>query len=641
MRRSNITKEGNAGCPDGDCQELNTLPKLLYDAYQKFGDSKVAIREKEYGIWNEYSWKDYYEKVKYLALGLISIGVKQGDKICIFSDNKPEWIYMELAAMALKAIPMGVYADSSPDQIYYAVVSSDAQYVMVGDQEQTDKLLENGNKISLVRCIIVEDIKGLKNYRDQRLIKFTDLIQRGYMIEKELPPGVIEESIQTGEEHDLAFFALTSGTTATPKITMLSHKNLIAMIKNLNEIESFSENDQVLSFLPLPWMGEQMMSVSLCLFAKACVNFPENVNTIQQNLVNVQPTVMFAPPHFWEKICSEVQIRVMNATWFKRQLFNKVLNLGMLLAKKEIEGTNKGIFPQLWNYLCYLLGFRAVRKKYGLLCLRKVYTGGAPLGPDVFQFTRAIGAKIKQIYGQTEVSGISVVHRDDDIKLETVGKSLPGMEVKISERGEILTRGDTLFVGYYKDPEATATAKMGGWLHSGDYGLLDEDGHLIMIDREKDVLELEGGVKFSPQLIENKLKFSPFIRETVIIGKDRPYISALIQIDLENTGKWAEKHLIPYTTFKDLSQKKEVKALIQKEVERVNAQLPEKAKIKGYLLLDKELDADDEELTRTQKVRRSIIYEKYRYVIDAQLYAKPSSENFSLIDNGRLATHEP
>ncbi len=603
-----------------------TFPKLLREKYLKWGDSKVAIREKDYGIWNEVTWKGYYENVKYFALGLKKLGFERGEHISIIGNNEPEWVYAELAAQSLGGAVIGIYQDSTPPEIKYIAELSDSVYVITEDQEQTDKLLEIKDELPLLRKIIYWDPKGMRNYKDPILMSFKEVQELGREFEKE-HPNLFEEEIDKGDEEDIALILTTSGTTSLPKLAMLTHKNMLKMAENLLvKVDPMYPDDEFVSFLPLAWVGEQMMSISGGLLIGFTVNFPEEPTTVTENIREIGPHVMFSPPRVWEGIVSMIQVKIEDSTPLKRLVYRTFMPIGYKMADFKF---NKEKPPLKWKILYkigYFMLFRALKDRIGMSRIRKAYTGGAALGPDVFRFYHAIGVNLKQIYGQTEIAGISVVHRDDDIKFETVGKPIPETEIRISEEGEILSRSPSVFKGYYKNPEATAEALRDGWLHSGDAGYIDEDGHLVVIDRMKDVMRLSDGSIFSPQYIENKLKFSPYIKEAVVFGKDKPYVTAFINIDYENVGKWAENHQIAYTTYTDLSQKPEVYELIRKDVERVNKQLPEAARIKRFLILHKELDADDQELTRTRKVRRRFIEQKYNELVRAMYEDKDSVE---------------
>jgi len=398
---------------------------------------------------------------------------------------------------------------------------------------------------------------------------------------------------------------------------MLTHANMIKMAVNYDEIDPAELTDNHVSFLPLPWVGEQMTAVAWNLYKGFTVNFPEKVETVAENIREVGPQILFAPPRFWEKICSDIQVKIQDAVWIKRLAYRLCMPVGYKMAEMRLANLNPGPLSKLLDSICYLVMFRSLKNYFGLGNLRNVYTGGAALGPEIFNLFQALGVNIKQIYGQTETSGIAVGHRNGDIKLTTVGRPIPEMEIRISDTGEILTRGPTVFSGYYKNEEATRKTLVDGWLHTGDQGIIDEDGHLVMIDRMKDVMKLADGTKFSPQLIENKLKFSMYISEAVVVGKSRPYVAAMINMDMANVGKWAENRNLTYTTYTDLSQKDEVYDLIAGEVAEANRSLPKAARMNKFVMLHKELDADDDEMTRTRKVRRSFVEERYSQLVEA------------------------
>ncbi len=616
----------------------DTLPKLLVRNGRQFGD-RVALREKEFGIWQEVTWAEYVEHVRLFSLGLISLGLQPGDKIAIIGDNRPEWLYAELAAQAAGAISMGIYQDSIASEVQYLADFCDARFLIVEDQEQVDKVLEVWDRLSKVERVIYYDPKGLRNYPEPFLLYFPDVEEMGRVYARS-HPGLFMENVRRTEPNHVAILSTTSGTTGKPKLAMLTHRNLLSMARNLLAVDPMEPEDQFVSFLPLAWIGEQMMSVSSALWVGFTVNFPEEPETAQENIREIGPRVIFSPPRIWESMVSQVQVKIEDSTWLKRLVYNWAMPIGYAMADTRFEKREPSLTLRLKYRLADWLVFQPIKDKLGLRFVRRAYTGGAALGPDVFRFFHALGVNLKQIYGQTEISGISVVHRDGDIKFQTVGLPIPETEVRIAENGEILSRSPAVFIGYYKNPEATAETLKDGWLYSGDAGYFDEDGHLIVIDRAKDVMTLHDGTKFSPQFIENKLKFSPYIREAVVFGGDRPFVSAMINIDFANVGKWAEKHQVPYTTYTDLAQKPEVYDLIRKDVERTNKDLPPAARIQRFLLLHKELDADDAELTRTRKVRRRFIAQRYENLVGA-LYSDRDSiavETVITYQDGRTAT---
>ncbi len=601
-----------------------TLPQFLYEHAQRT-PNRTALRERLYGIWQTLSWREYYEHVKYFALGLVSLGLQPQETIAIIGDNRPEWLIAELAAQSVGAKSVGVYQDSIASEMVYILNHADVTFVVVEDQEQVDKILEIWPQLQGVRKVIYYDPKGLRNYTEEFLMYFPQVEALGREYEKD-HPGWFEERLSQGRGDDIAILSTTSGTTANPKLAMLTHKSMLSMGRNLMKVDPLTPRDNFVSFLPLAWIGEQMMVMSCGLQIGFTVNFPEEPETVQHDLREIGPQVMFSPPRIWESLVSQVQVKIEDTTTLKRAMYNWAMRIGYRMADTRFRKETPSPWLRLLYFLADWLVFQEIKDQLGLRHLKRAYTGGAALGPDTFRFFHALGVNLKQIYGQTEINGIAVLHRDGDIKFQTVGTPLPETEVKIDESGEILMRSPAVMLGYYRNPEATAEALRDGWLHSGDAGYFDEDGHLVVIDRVKDVMTLHDGTKFSPQFIENKLKFSPYIKEAVVFGGDWPYVTAMINIDFANVGKWAEKHQIAYTTYTDLSQKPEVYRLIRKHVEQANADLPPAARIQRFLLLHKELDADDAELTRTRKVRRRLIAQRYADLISA-LYSHASYVN--------------
>ncbi len=595
---------------------VGTLPHLLKDKAEKYGSTKVAIREKEFGIWQSVTWQQYFENVRSLALGLVTLGYNSGDKMAILGDNRPEWLYSELAIQSLGGAAVGIFPDSHLDQVRYIIDHSDAVFLMVEDQEQTDKFLEIKEHCPKIRHVIVDDMKGMRHYTDPILIPMARVMEAGRQLHSR-DPQLFEKYLNNVTENTIALIAYTSGTTGLPKGAMLTHRNMVKMAMNYDSIDPAFPSDNHVSFLPLPWIGEQMTAVSWNLYKAFTVNFPEKVETVAENLREVGPNILFAPPRFWEKICSDIQVRIQDAVWIKRFFYRVFMPIGYRMAQLRLSGKHSGPVMYMLDKFGYLCLFRSLKNYFGLRRLRNVYTGGAALGEEIFHLFLALGVNIKQLYGQTETAGIAVAHRNGDIKLNTVGRPIPEVEIKISDSGEILTRGPTVFLGYYKNEEATKNTLIDGWLHSGDQGLLDEDNHLIMIDRMKDVIQLSDGTKFSPQLIENKLKFSMYISEAVVLGKGRPFVTAMINMDMANVGKWAENRKITYTTYTDLSQKDAVYDLIANEIAKTNKGLPKSAQVRRFVMLHKELDADDDEMTRTRKVRRSVVEDRYAAVVEA------------------------
>ncbi len=616
-----------------------TFPQLLLERAKEFGNSKIALREKEFGIWQAVTWQEYLEHVKYFCLGLTSLGLERGDTIAIIGDNRPEWIYSELAAQAAGAKSIGIYQDAIVKEVIYIIGHADVRFIVAEDQEQVDKILEIWSELPSVKKVIFYDPKGLRNYTEDFLMYFYDVEELGREYEKQFP-NWFEESVARGKGSDLAILSTTSGTTGYPKLAMLTHDNLISMGTSLMEVDPIEPDDEFVSFLPLAWIGEQMMSFACSLQLGFPLNFPEEPETVQANIREIGPRVMFSPPRIWENLVSTVQVKIEDSSWLKQKIYNWALPIGYQMADARFKKETPSLGLKIKYFLADWIVFQMIKDHLGLRHLRRAYTGGAALGPDVFRFFHAMGVNLKQIYGQTETSGISVVHRDGDVKFQTVGTPIPNTEIHIDENGEILVRSPAVFVGYFRNEEATRETLIDGWLHSGDAGYFDDDGHLIVIDRAKDVMTLHDGTKFSPQFIENKLKFSPYIKEAVVFGGDWPFVTAMMNIEMSNVGKWAENNHIAYTTYTDLAQKPEVYELVRRHVEASNADLPPAARIKRFLLLHKELDADDAELTRTRKVRRRFVAQRYEDIISA-LYSQSDHldvETTITYQDGRTAT---
>lgn len=597
-----------------------TIPKLFLRAAQTYGDKKVAMREKEYGIWVPITWKQYYENVKRIALGMMALGLQKEDKVAMIGDNRPEALWAEMAAMCVGAIGVWLFQDSLIDEVSYIIDHSDAKLMVGEGQEEVDKFLQIKDKCPKLQKMIWDDPKGMRAYDDPMLISLKELMRIGEEVDKR-EPGLFEDTIQKGKGDDLCLLFYTSGTTALPKGALLTHYNMLTMGRNLMRVDPYYETDDFVSYLPFAWIGEQMMSISCGIQAGFTLNFPEEPETAQENIREIGPQVMFAPPRIYEQMVRNVQVKYLDASWLKRKSYELAMKIGYHVA--DLKFVKKPI-PWYWrllNYLAYLGVHKKLKDHLGLSRIRYTYTGGAAMGPDHFRFFHALGVNLKQIYGQTEIAGISVLHRDDDIKFDTVGKPIPETEVKITPEGEIISRSPSVFQGYYKMPEETAKALRDGWLHSGDTGFIDADGHLVVFDRTKDVMTLSDGSKFAPQYLESRLKFSPYIKDVWAIGDHRPFVSCVICIDYGVVGKWAEDRNIAYTSYPELSQNPEVYKLIKKEIIKMNKDLPPPARVRKFVNLYKEFDADDDELTRTRKLRRAFVEMRYKDIVDA-LYSQ-------------------
>lgn len=601
---------------------LDTLPKNLIAAYQKYGDQKVAMRQKDRGIWRSYTWKDSYQQVRRLCLGLIQLGLQRGDKVCIIGDNDPQYFWAQLAIQAGGGVAVGIFTDSTPQEIQYIVDHADAVFVFAKDQEQCDKLLEIREQLPKVRRVIYWDEKGLWSYNEPWLISFEEVQAQGKALD-EAQPDLFECSVQQGTGDDLAIFCYTSGTTGLPKGAMITHNNLIAGCDSAQQADPRLESDEYLSFLPPAWITENVLGLTIHLRTGMVVNFPESPETVRENIREIAPHAMLFSARLWENMMALVQVKIAETSWINRLLYKLFMPVGYKVASLRYEQRQPpGLLWRVLNALGEVALFYPLRDKLGLTRVKTAYSSGAALNPEVIRFFRAIGVNIKQLYGSTEAQ-VHTLHIGDDVRFETVGVPSPGQQIKIADNGEIHVSGGTVFQGYYKDPEATARAvyvdEQGRrWFRTGDAGHLDEDGHLIYLDRLKEMITLKSGEKYSPQFLEGQLKFSPYIRDVMTVGgEEKEFVTALINIDFENVGRWAEKQGIPYTTFVDLSQKPEVYELIRQDVARVNRALPPAACIRKFVLLHKEFDADEGELTRTRKLRRSLLSQRYGEIISA------------------------
>ena len=594
----------------------DTFPKFLLRNYKIWGD-KIAMRKKEFGIWREYTWKDYYENVKYLSLGLISLGFKRGEKISILGDNAPQWFWAECAAQAAGGSAAGIFSDSFPPEVKYIVQHSDSVFVVVQDQEQVDKLLVIKDELPLVRKVIYWDKMGLRHYDDPILMDFEEVQKLGQEYEKS-HPGAFEENVAQGKRDDLAMVLYTSGTTGLPKGAMLTNWDILRLhVPELTTINPVYAGDEQVSFTLPAWISEQCLGYAISLAKGQIMNFPEKQETVAVDVREIAPHTLVYPSRLWEIFASTVQVKIADTSRLKRFIYELCLPIGYKVGDLSFQGKKPNLFWRTLRAIAELMVFRALRDRMGLVRMRIPYTGGAVLGPDVIRFFRAIGVNLRQIYGITE-GLVPTVHTADECKFESVGRPLPGVTLRLSEKGEILIAKENCFTGYYKDPEATERAFAGGWYHTADAGHIDEDGHLIYIDRMQDMRELRDGTKFSPQYIESRLKFSPYIKDAFVVGgEERDFVGAVISIDFDNVGNWAEKRRIAYTTFVDLSQRPEVCELIRKEILKLNKSLPERSRVRRFVNLHKEFDPDEAELTRTRKLRRTFVEDRYKELVEA------------------------
>ncbi len=593
-----------------------TIPQLLRWRVNSSAD-KVALREKDFGRWNTHTWRDYYDCVRKAGLGLLELGFQAGDRIAIIGDNIPELLFVAVGAQAVGGISAGLYQSSLPEEIAGILDYMGVSMVFCDDQEQVDKLLDVRERLPRVRRVIYEDYRGMRNYRsDPWFLPIAELYRLGEEAHRQ-DPERFETLVDQGAPDDVCHLCLTSGTTGLPKGAMMTHRNYINMGVQITKVDHLEEDDEYLSFLPFAWIGEQMNSFGVALATGITVNFPESVETAMENLKEIGPHFMFGAPRIYETIRSQIWLKMDESYRLNRLFYRYFMQVGETAATYRMRGRKMPWGLALKAWLGKHLVFRPLINQVGFLRLRRAYTGGAALGPDLFTFYQAIGVNLKQIYGQTEITGIAYMHRDGDVKPETVGIPLPETECRISPEGEILSRSPSVCQGYYNLPEKTAEVLADGWLRSGDAGYLDEQGHLVVIDRLADVMHNRAGEMFSPQFLENKLKFSPYIKEAVIFGDQQDFAAALINIDPIIVGKWAEDRGISFSTYMDLSLKPQVAELIREQIADFNRKVEHPHfRVRRWAMLYKLLDVDDGELTKTGKIRRSFVREKY-----AELYA--------------------
>jgi long-chain acyl-CoA synthetase len=595
----------------------DTWPKVLRFNYEKYGGRYKAMRQKHLGIWQSYSWQDYYLNVKYLALGLLALGFKTGAKLIIIGDNAPEWYFAELAAQSNHGISVGIYSELTTAEIQYIAIDSEASFVMVEDQEQVDKLLEIKKDLPLLKKIIYWRYKGLSHYQNPELIGYRQVLELGRGYEKK-HPGLFEENVAGSKADDICSLIYTSGATCeNPKGVMHSFKTMKYGSECYLKLDPLYETDNMVSYLPPAWITEQWLGIGSHLMSGCITNFPEGVDTQQQDIREIGPTMIFYSARLWERQASRVQARIQGADFLKRLTYRLFIPVGYKVADLKFKKQKPWLHWKILNALGDLLLFQTIRDSLGLVNARICYSAGSTLSPEVIRFYHALNVPLKSLFGSTE-GGALTGASNDDIRPETVGTLNPGVEVEITEVGEIISRQPGTFLGYYNNPKATAAVLKDGWFHSGDSGYLTKDGHLVFIDRIKDIVRLTCGENLAPQDIESRLKFSQYIKDAwVLAGPDKEYVSAIIIIDNESVSPWADRHKVTYTTFGDLAQQPEVYELIKQEIIRINRDILASCQIKKFVNLHKEFDPDEAELTRNRKLRRSFVEERYRGLIAA------------------------
>jgi long-chain acyl-CoA synthetase len=608
--------------------ELDTLPKQFLDKVERYGNRKVALRQKDMGIWQEFTWQESFEQVQNLCLGLISLGLQRGDRVSIVGDNDRQHLWADLAIMSAGGIAVGIFTDAIPSEIEFVVTHSEAVLAFAKDQEQCDKFLEIKDRLPNVKRVVYWDPRGMWSYEDPWLTSFEEVQKLGQELRNEQADKYLQ-MVNEGKGADFANFCYTSGTTGVPKGVMLTHSNFLQGSAAFASVEPSIDTDNLVSFSPLAWIAEHTLSVTPHVLYGIIVNFPEAPETIQQNIREIAPDLVFYPARLWENLTALIQIRINDSSWLNRKLYELLLPIGYRVADRHYENKPLGLPLRILYFFSDFLVFRPLRDQLGLPNARTTLTAGAALSPDMLRYFRALGLDLRQVFSSTETTAVGTYHYGV-VDFNTVGKPLPSTHAKVTDEGEIWLGGPHIAMGYFKNEEETTKSfsvdKDGiRWFHTGDAGYMDDKGHVIYLDRMKDMIQLSSGEKFSPQFIEGRLKFSPYIRDVMTIGgEEKEYVSALISIDFQNVGRWAEKGGLGYTTFVDLSQKAEVYELIRKDVDRVNSTLPEAACVKRFVLLHKEFDADEAEMTRTRKLRRGFLLDRYHDVIDAIYTGKDS-----------------
>ncbi len=622
-----------------------TFPQILIHNAKRFPPTKAAIREKNYGIWQSYSWQDYLEQVRYFALGLAALGFKREDKMAIIGDNRPQLYWGLAGCQCLGGVPVPLYQDAIHKELQYIVDHSECRFALAEDQEQTDKLMHLKDELPRLEYIIYDDARGLKNYQHDWLVAFTDVQEMGRKFGKEHPDYFMNE-VNSIKPDDISLICYTSGTTGNPKGVMITHRMIADCSRGFLKWDNLDETENVMAYLPMAWIGDHIFSYGQALCSGFTVNCPESITTVVHDQREIGPTYIFAPPRIWENILTQIMIKMEDSAWIKRKGFDYFMRVAKRVEKKKIANEQVPLGDNVLYQLGRFFIFAPLVDNLGMRKIKVAYTAGEAIGPEIFEFYRSLGINLKQLYGMTESCAYVSLQKDGEIDSESVGPPAFGVEIKISDQGEVLYKSPGNFLGYFKNPEATAETLEDGWLHSGDAGYMTERGHLKIIDRAKDVSKLTDGTMFAPKYIENKLKFSPYIKEAVAHGMNKDYVGVFIDIDYGAVANWAERRHLAFTSYTDLAQKPQVYDLIQEAILRVNQSLSEDVKLKNsqikrYLLFHKELNPDDGEITRTRKVRRRFVAEKYGNLIDA-LY-EPNKESVDVeatitYEDGRTTT---
>jgi long-chain acyl-CoA synthetase len=604
--------------------DLDTVPKAFIKSARQYGE-RFAMRKKRMGIWQEYTWAQSLDVVKHLCLGLVSLGLKRGDKVAIIGENDPEFYWAQYAVHAAGGTTAAIFTDAIPPELQFVATHSDSVFIFAHDQEQVDKALEIRDALPNVRRVIYWEDRGLWNYEDPWLLRFEDLQKLGRDYARTAAPSFFDDLVGEGTASEYAIFSYTSGTSGLPKAAMVTHGNLLYNSEhNRDHVETFPGDDYV-SFSPLAWITEQTLGYGGHALFGFTVNFPEGPETVQTDLREIAPSTLLFPSRIWENLARTMQMRISDSSLINRVLYKLFMPVAYKVIDLEDERQPIPAGTRALRFLGEYAIFQPLRDKIGMSRMRHAFTSGAVLSPDVLRFFRAVGVELKNIYGSTEIQA-GCQHYAGGVKLASVGVPVPGVQIKIAEDGEIRVKSRAVFAGYYKDDKKTEEAfDEEGFFRTGDAGYVDDDGHLIYLDRVKDMIQLANGESFSPQYIEGRLKFSPYIQDVMAVGGfDMPFVTAIIIIDFENMSRWAEKNRVNFTTYVDLTQKQETYDLVLKEIRRVNETLPRAARLRKFVILHKAFDADEAELTRTRKLRRKALEERYGDMLDAMYTDKDS-----------------
>lgn len=618
MMNNKSANGASANAIQWDFSPQTTLPNLLALNARGY-PGRVAIREKALGIWQETTWSQLLDEVLAMAAGLEQLGFAEGDTLLILGDNRARLYVGMLAAVMLRGYAMPVYPTAAPDEIEYFANEVTACFALAEDQEQVDKLLELRVRIPFLRHIVFDDPRGLRGNKSEGLLAWESLRETGVDRLKK-SAGLREELIGRSRPEDPGVFLHSSGTTGKPKGVVLQQRNALAGVRNMYQANGFAWEEKVLAYLPMAWTGDFALTVAAGIGLRFTINIPERQETVLHDLREIAPTLYLASPRSWAQMLTSIQVRMAESTPLKKRIFSHFIDFGMKVERDRLVGKKPDWLQRVWHRVGDVMVYRPTKDHFGLTRIRVAYTGGEAIGEDTFLFYRALGIDLRQMYGQTESTAVIAITEANEVKMHTVGRPLPGVVAKISDSGEILLQSESIFSGYYKNEEATKAALAGGWLHSGDAGYLEPDGHLVVLGRLGDVVYTAKGERYIPTYLENQLKFSPYIKDVAVLGKERDFLAAMVCIDIETVGHWAEAKGIPYISYADLSQKTEVLELIAAAIRHVNQKLPEAQQTRRFVALHKEFDADDGEITRTGKLRRNVIDQSYAPVIDA-IYA--------------------